>query len=429
MKTPHWLLTAALLALSARGAEAPAPEVQWLRARALPFDPATDHARDLRPLKAALADARVVVLGEPTHGDGTSFTAKTRLVKFLHQHMGFSVLAFESGGFSADQAWQQLAAGAEAAPVLAHSTMPLWTQARQCQPLLGYLAAQARGRRPLRFTGFDCRDDGPLAQQQLLPAFHRFLAAEKLAFADTAELGRFNRYFAALSGPPTPTPDPARSAYLRRHAADFRALLAGKLAQLAGRPGEPAEYWRQTWQTTLAYLPGLLRRRGAGELSGPAVSQLRDSLLAENLVWLLTRRFPRQKIIVWTTNYHAAHRRASRHADDQVQVMGDYLAPRLGRQLYTVGFTAGQGEWGLSTQPGQVTALPPAAAGSFEDWCRQAGLSTALVPLRSTGAPEQAFSMRPLGYQAQQRRWAEVFDAVVYTATMEPARPLTGGSQ
>ena len=37
------------------------------------------------------------MLGEHPYDDGTTFVAKTRLVRFLHEQMGFNVLAFESG--------------------------------------------------------------------------------------------------------------------------------------------------------------------------------------------------------------------------------------------------------------------------------------------------------------------------------------------
>ncbi|MFN7689431.1 MAG: hypothetical protein ACK5OP_17015, partial [Sphingobacteriales bacterium] len=48
---------------------------------------------DLAAFAAAVKDKRVVMLGEQTHGDGTTFALKARLVRFLHEQIGFNVLA------------------------------------------------------------------------------------------------------------------------------------------------------------------------------------------------------------------------------------------------------------------------------------------------------------------------------------------------
>ena len=53
--------------------------------------------RDLIFLKEVLKDKRIVLLGEQSHGDGATFEAKVRLIKFLHQELGFTILSFESG--------------------------------------------------------------------------------------------------------------------------------------------------------------------------------------------------------------------------------------------------------------------------------------------------------------------------------------------
>ena len=46
---------------------------------------------DLSRLKVAIGDARIVMLGEQSHADGATFKAKVRLIKFLHQEMGYGM--------------------------------------------------------------------------------------------------------------------------------------------------------------------------------------------------------------------------------------------------------------------------------------------------------------------------------------------------
>ena len=62
--------------------------VVWLNQNAIPLrsiDPNDKDFSDLEPLVKAIGNARIVQLGEQTHGDGATFLAKTRLIKFLQK--------------------------------------------------------------------------------------------------------------------------------------------------------------------------------------------------------------------------------------------------------------------------------------------------------------------------------------------------------
>src|SRR5436305_10383246 len=99
------LVLSGLLSADALADEPPAPDpgrVRWLSEHALPvrsIAPADEDFSDLMPLVGWIGSSRVVALGEGTHGDGAMFLAKARLVRFLHQVMGFDVLAWEAGFF------------------------------------------------------------------------------------------------------------------------------------------------------------------------------------------------------------------------------------------------------------------------------------------------------------------------------------------
>src|SRR5690606_14399401 len=61
---------------------------------------------NLSEFKAALQDVELIALGENTHGLGEVFAAKTDLVKFLHQELGFTLVLFESGFGEGALAWE-----------------------------------------------------------------------------------------------------------------------------------------------------------------------------------------------------------------------------------------------------------------------------------------------------------------------------------
>ena len=79
------------------------------------INPTDTDFQDLEFLKAEIGPARVVMLGEPSHGEGNVFEAKVRLVRYLREQMGFTTVAFESGFYDLHRAQQALEAGASSA--------------------------------------------------------------------------------------------------------------------------------------------------------------------------------------------------------------------------------------------------------------------------------------------------------------------------
>ncbi|MFL5542988.1 MAG: hypothetical protein ACJ8J0_28675, partial [Longimicrobiaceae bacterium] len=107
---------------------------KWLQANAHPIrslDVADRDFSDLEPLKAAIGSSRVVLLGEQSHGDGTTFLAKARLIAFLHQEMGFDVLAWESGIWDVHRVWEHVQAGEAVIPASRRGVFTIWTRSEQ----------------------------------------------------------------------------------------------------------------------------------------------------------------------------------------------------------------------------------------------------------------------------------------------------------
>lgn len=76
----------------------PSAQVEWIRRNGIPLKTveAGNGFDDITPLKRVVGDARVVALGEATHGTREFFQLKHRIVEFLATQMGFAIFTIEA---------------------------------------------------------------------------------------------------------------------------------------------------------------------------------------------------------------------------------------------------------------------------------------------------------------------------------------------
>lgn len=88
------ILAWSVLTACRRVAKPAAEQLDWLKRNVIPI--ATVEAghgfADLQALKEIIGDARIVSLGESTHGNREIFQMKHRLVEYLAGELGFTIL-------------------------------------------------------------------------------------------------------------------------------------------------------------------------------------------------------------------------------------------------------------------------------------------------------------------------------------------------
>lgn len=402
--------------------EAPAEQIAWIRKSAIPLkstSPADEDFSDLLPLKKLIGDARIVQLGEQSHGDGTCFETKTRLIKFLHQEMGFDVLAFESGLFDCRKAWQAFRVGEPASDAARQGIFGIWTGSQQVQPLIEYLAARAESERPLELCGFDSQFTAAGSREHLVKDLRRLIEALQIEEPAAKELDAVYYELGRLSKHQRRTPDDP--APLLKTLGDIGEAIATKTG-LNEQQSRDARFWQQALKSIRAHATT------KWSTDTPNINA-RDLQMGKNLVWLANDFYQGRKIIVWAASFHIMRNPAEIEVPSgvvnykDIVPMGHHVARELGDDVFTIAFTAYDGTAGAYFRPNVPIGKAP--TGTLEAICNSAGLTNAVIPLRELDGGgewlgEKQFS-RPLGYSWMKARWPRHFDAMVFNREMKPS--------
>ncbi len=416
LKAAAALLAAGLLVPAAR-AQAPASlPIHVVRS----INPSDTNFRDLAFLKAEISSARVVLLGEPSHGEGNVTEAKIRLVRYLHEQLGFTTLAFESGFYDLHKAQQELEAGRTAQEALGNSIFPIWMNTQEFQAMLPLV-----GKGGLRVAGFDPQLMISGYSGDMVDDLEEFLTPDKSAallnfdYLDQV-IGFMGESFAFA---PTTT------------LTEFEREI-GKAARLvdkaAGSPDPKRRAEAAFWQQNLRSLLAQARNYATNELELKTDSTFkavdsnpRDAQMADNLLWYL-RQHPQEKVICWAALPHLANRTDS---FDQAEIrpfrpMGRAVKDALGpEQVYILGTLGGGGQHGVWFEAAKPKAVPAPVAGSLEAELLAQPADYAFVSLKHEAAGRR-LTTYAFDYQPMTAVWSEAVDGFLFLRRVQPAAPL-----
>jgi erythromycin esterase len=405
---------------------------QWLLQNAIEIrtiDPIDEDFSDLAPLANAIGSARIVALGEPLHAAGASFRAKARLVRFLHQKMGFDVLALEAGLFDCRLAEEAMQRDRTAQRALEQQLFGIWTRSRQARPLFEYLPTTHGSTRPLEVAGFDCMFSSAYGAENFGPMLLKFFDD-----ADPTLLTDAQRLVVRTPGDwwqASRKPAPEEYETYRKTLENIEAILAQARPALVKKHGlREVAFQEQNIKNSLVYARLMAMPPSPDDGHASEGHNLRDTTMGRNLLWLAQERFPGRKLIAWAATQHLIHNGASidrvGNAVKSYQgwvFMGQEVHEALGEQLYTIACTAYQGRLGFGGQ--NPYELWPAAEGSLESLFHGTGRRNLFVDLRGPRQQPGHWlctpqSARPLGLGSQRADWSGVFDAFFFIDQEEP---------
>ena len=277
-------------------------DLAWLVRHGMPLRdilaPADGAANDtdLGLIADIVGPARVVGLGESTHGTREFFQIKHRLLEFLVRKLGFAAFAIEANQLAVERVNSYVQGGSGTARDAMSVMFMVWNT-EEMLALVEWMRAYnaAHPTRPVRFLGYDMQDHHTPADT--LRAF--------LERTEPALLDRFDELtveYRAQRRSATPQIADTVRARWARQAEGLHNLVSGRRSVWLARASNRAD----TLAIESAVQAANLLRQAARfnvALSSPE----RDSLMAANLDWALRTLVPNTRAVVWAHDVHVSH--------------------------------------------------------------------------------------------------------------------------
>ena len=336
---------------------------------------------DLEPLLARIGDARLVLLGEATHGTSEFYAMRARITRDLITRKGFGIVAVEADWSDAariDHYVRQREI--PAAEWEAFARFPTWMwRNREFRAFVDWLAEHNRGLEPerrVRIAGLDLYG--------LYTSIATVLQYLDRTDPDAARIAR-ERY-----GCLTPWQrDPAAygravltHAYRSCEPAVVRMLqdLVAKRAEYAQQDGEHVfdalENARVTVESEAYYR--------AMYYGSHESWNLRDRHMFDTLSRLLAFHGPSSRAVVWEHNSHVGDASATEMSARGEVNVGQLCRRRFGAGAYIVGFGTDHGTVAAASYwdgPMETKQVRPSHEDSYESLCHATGVNAFLLPL------------------------------------------------
>jgi erythromycin esterase-like protein len=359
---------------------------------------------DFSFLAHELQNKRIVVLGEQSHWDGTTFVMKEKIISYLHENLDFDVVLYEAGLYDM---WQMATQKDSLNPQT--GLYPFWWNNEETKSLWKYYEKEK-----ISLGGFDIQLTGDISDSVRIKNLTNYLIVNDLNLNNyphflhfSKDIRRYMTWWDVFSKQFTNRQKDSILIEMKE--------IALKIKQISNPTVEDKIYYR--------YLSGLAQRFESisvyPKIGAPTRMQVRDSLMADNLIWLADSIFPNKKIIVWMANIHAIHPGNNRYFP--WKTTGQYLKAHYKQAMYTVVFSSYRrlNEYGcLSNTMGNK---------SLEYLLHNMYIPYAYIP--TNVIPENSFFKQEFvsGINQgmnQKSDWYSMLDLYIFIDTMQSVTPL-----
>lgn len=270
----------------------------WIQNNNYPINSlSSENFDDLIFLKKILQPKTIVAMGELAHGVAEQNRLRVRIIKYLHQELDFTTIAFESGLFECYFMNQDLEK-TNSLTALKNSLHSFWRTA-DLVDLIDYVKKSRNTNKPINIVGFDNMFTGDL-QRKRPDFFKKILDKIDKDFADEI----YDLELKLVSYDYTTQLNYMRDnyEYLISIYDKLINLIQVNFSSLVNSFGKSqAEIAKRVAQGTKALVEvrnDVLIPSSLGDASA------RDYQMYQNIEWLATELFPNQKMVVWAHNLH-----------------------------------------------------------------------------------------------------------------------------
>ncbi|MGG8409446.1 erythromycin esterase family protein [Streptomyces sp. 12297] len=291
---------------------------------------------DLRALTSMIGNAKVVGLGEATHGSHEFFTMKERIFRHLVEKKGFTTFSLEMSWSSGLQIDEYLQTGKGDVREIAKEALgnSPWER-EEFVSLLGWMRNYNRSH-PSRTVHFMGNDVGaPTLSDEFFGRVTGYVQR-----SHPAALPQLDELYTGLR------PIDDVFAYLGRSLAERQQLAtkaqqALELVSTLGGSDDKAFVWAEQNARSIAQTTKFLTIDVTDPESVAASQRFRDEVMAQNVTWW--QRETGDKVLLSAHNDHVGYKAGDPEMYPKTQ--GSFLRDALGKNYLPIGFTFNQGSF------------------------------------------------------------------------------------
>lgn len=392
---------------------------------------------DLLWLKPLLRDARVVGLGEATHGTSEFFRMKHRLIEFLIVEMGYRAIAFEASYAGCLNINRYVLYG-EGSAEAALASQGFWTwDTAEVLALIEWLRAYNKSvpeTERVKFIGIDFQSNHKDGAFTFLKDYLRKVDPESEAHWATVfeRISEFDQ-------------DRTHTNFHKKDIWDFLSMFAMKRGHYLSQSSQSEYDQAYCYLVPIAQLVDSFLM--AADDPRRSERDWRDYYMANNLLSFMNDESTDTKVVVWAHNAHVS-KEVQTGEQATFKPLGSYLQDAFGTGYFSVGFAFSKGAFqAIASVDDKPSALKEfqvsdAEVGTFDWHCAQTKEGRFILPTRHISQGplksyiEAPLSMRSYGAWVEPRFLAsysrryplsDAFDAIVFIDDTHRANPTATG--